>query len=280
MRVLYYHYKGEHTIIGFGYIINGCQKFTLENADEVFAQYNIQQDIRDEVIRIYKNETLKEQDPLYLTKLDLSEYSTKVLVKLFVLNIETLQHKLIEEISNKFNRDSSTFEEYNTQMIVMIANSQFESVKNKLAYFIASLNQKIGYVEQSFLFKQPQYQKHCVLNGSTKIKLDMLRMVTPSKEILSLMVNEDNIDLFDSIINQTQDFEILKKIVLLGDDSHRLEIAQKENKLVGFVIKETKSINTLVKLNNLFGETQLITEKVKSLGYLNYLKFLVKTFAR
>ena len=70
MYVIENHFHGKSTILIDDYIINGCQKFKLEEAEPILEEYQVPADVWQQVLDKYTGVSTPEQIKAYLHHAD------------------------------------------------------------------------------------------------------------------------------------------------------------------------------------------------------------------
>ena len=70
MYVLDNHFNGKPTILIDDYIINGCQRFKIEDAEPILKEFNVPADVWQQVLDVYTGVSTPEQIKAYLHHTD------------------------------------------------------------------------------------------------------------------------------------------------------------------------------------------------------------------
>ena len=58
MLVLKNHFNGNDTLVHKGYVMNGCQFFSIENSKEVLIKHNVPEKVWDQVLNAIKDSSV------------------------------------------------------------------------------------------------------------------------------------------------------------------------------------------------------------------------------
>ena len=70
MLVLKNHFNGNDTLVHKGYVMNGCQFFSIENSKEVLIKHNVPEKVWDQVLNAIKDSSVNIE-----TSIDIVEFA-------------------------------------------------------------------------------------------------------------------------------------------------------------------------------------------------------------